>query len=163
MQTAYNFTDAVYLGNFALNSPNNASADSNGVIQVTAGNHLANVPRQQLKLRLEYKPNAQWLWGLNMTYSGPVFSRGNENNQDPAGVVAGYTVFNLDASWHVTQAWEIFGRINNLFNRQYANFGVLGSNYFTGPGNSYSTSPTASQFVGLGQPMGLWLGVKVSF
>ena len=163
LQTAYSYTQATYQSAFALNSPDNSSADANGVIQVSPGNRLANVPSQLLKIRLEYSPDATWKFGANMNYSGRIYSRGNENNLDPNGRVGGYTVFNLDASMHVNKQLEVFARINNLLNRQYANFGVLGANYFSGPGNSYNAAGMPSQFVGVGQPIGAWVGARYNF
>ena len=70
-------------------------------------------------------------------YSSAIFARGDENNVDVRGKVPGYTVVNLDSRYKATKAIEVFARVNNLFDRQYANFGILGRNAFTGPNQSF--------------------------
>jgi hypothetical protein len=72
-------------------------------------------------------------------------------------------VFNLDATIALNKAWEAFVLGNNLFDRHYANFGVLGSNDFAGPGNTYNGNGASSQFVGVGQPLGVWAGLRYRF
>jgi outer membrane receptor protein involved in Fe transport len=163
LQAAYSYAQATYQSSFSLISPDNSSANANGVIQVSPGDHLPNVPGQLFKWRLEYSPSEQWRVGLNMNYSGPIYSRGDENNQDPSGKIGGYTVFNFDATAEVSKGFEAFLRVNNLFNRHYANFGVLGVNFFAGPGNVYNVTGTPSQFVGVGQPLGIWAGLRYHF
>ncbi len=163
LQAAYSYIQATFQSSFSLISPNNSSADANGVIRVSPGERLPNVPGQLLKLRAEYSPAVNWRIGLNMNYSGPIYSRGDENNQDPSGKIGGYTVFNLDATAAVNKELEVFLRMNNMFDRHYANFGVLGVNYFSGPGNVYNAAGTSSQFVGVGQPLGIWAGLRYHF
>ena len=163
LQTSYSYLQATYQSSFALISPNNSSADANGVIQVAPGDRLPNLPRQLLKLRVEYSPSAIWRIGFNMNYSGPMYSRGDENNQDPSGKIGGYTVFNFDATAQMNKTLEVFVRGNNLFDRHYANFGVLGTNFFSGPGNSYNAAGLPSKFLGIGQPMGIWAGLRYRF
>ena len=70
------------------------------------------------------------------------YVRGNENNQDPSGRIAGYVVFNVDARWNFARGWELFGMVNNLFNRKYETAGVLGLNFFNGPGNTFDATNT---------------------
>jgi iron complex outermembrane receptor protein len=161
--TAYSYNQAVYQSSFALISPNNVSADANGIIQVAPGDRIPNVPSQSLKLRLEFTPNPRWRVGVNMNAYGNMYSRGDENNQDPAGRIAGYAVFNLDATVELSKEWEAFLLGNNLFDRHYANFGVLGTNFFTAPGNTYNVNGVPSQFVGVGQPLGVWAGLRYRF
>lgn len=163
LQTSYSYIQATYQSAFALISPDNSSADANGVIQVSPGNRIPNVPNQLLKIRLEYSPNERWRFGGNMNYSGSIYSRGDENNQDPSGKIGGYTVFNLDATAQVNKELEVFLRVNNLLDRHYANFGVMGENYFVGPGNSYTANGVPSPFYGLGQPISLWAGLRYHF
>ena len=67
---------------------------------------------------------------------------------------------------------EIFGSINNLFNRQYASFGILDRNAFSGPSRSFNGSFNGSfdnanaageQFRGYGAPRGAWVGLRLSW
>jgi hypothetical protein len=55
----------------------------------------------------------------------------------------------------------VFARIDNLFDTQYANFGILGANFFNGPGHTFDPGNVANeQFRGLGAPRGGWIGVR---
>ena len=157
----YSRVDATFESPFTVNSPANSSADGAGNIQVQAGDRIPGIPRHSLKLRFQYDFAEQASLGMNINYSSSVFARGDENNQDANGQVPAYTVVNLDGRYTLGRGLETFFRVSNLFNRQYANFGALGQNWFTGPGNSFDGSnPAPSQFRGFGAPRGLWAGLR---
>lgn len=90
-----------------------------------------------------------------------------ENNQDINGQLPSYTLVNLDARYLVSKRFEVFARVNNVFDRRYFNFGVVGENFFTGPDRTFGPAggidPAAEQFRGPGAPLGVWLGVNYSF
>ena len=158
----YSFVDARFLSPFTVNSPANSSADPvTKDIQVQSGDHMPGIPRQSVKLRLQYDFGQQASVGTNINYSGGVFARGDENNQDVNGKVPGYTVVNLDGRYTLAKGMEVFARVANLLDRKYANFGVLGQNYFTGAGNTFDgANPVSEQFRGPGVPRGMWVGVR---
>jgi outer membrane receptor protein involved in Fe transport len=160
----YGYTDASYRTGFAETSPANTSADANGAIAVRSGDRIPGIPRHSLKLRLGYALTSQWDVGANLLYAGSTHARGDENNSDARGKVPGYTVVNLDTRYMVTKGWELFARVNNLFDREYANLGVLGLNAFTGPGRSFDgANPVGEQFRGYGAPRGIWIGMRYSW
>jgi len=157
----YSHTDATFETPFTVNAPSNSSADAAGNIAVRAGNRIPGIPQNSLKLRLQYDFGGQASLGMNIVYSGSVYARGDENNQDIHGKVPGYTVVNLDGRYQVAKGTEVFARLNNAFNRTYANTGVLGQNAFTGPGFTFDGSnPVNEQFRGAGAPRGLWIGLQ---
>ena len=71
---------------------------------------------------------------------------------------------NLDARVQITKGILLFARVNNLFDRRYANFGVLGENFFTGPNRTFGPAagiePVTEQFRSPGVPRGAWLGLR---
>jgi outer membrane receptor protein involved in Fe transport len=157
----YGFLDATYRTGFIEHSPSNSTADANGDIEVQPGNRIPGVPRQTLRLRLDFEPTTAWSVGANVIVNSSSWSRGDENNQDATGPIPGYTVVNLDARLRVSRNVEFFARINNLFDRDYANFGVLGENVFTGPNRSFDPANGVNEsFRGLGAPRGAWVGVR---
>ena len=94
------------------------------------------------------------------------YARGDENNQDVNGPVPGFAVVNLDAHYRFASGWEWFAKADNVFNRRYSTFGVLGQNVFTGPGQTFDASGASwrnEQFRSLGAPRGIWLGVSYRF
>jgi outer membrane receptor protein involved in Fe transport len=157
----YGFLDATYRTAFIEHSPANSSADVNGDIQVQAGDRIPGVPRQTLRLRIDFEPTQMWSVGANVVVNGASWARGDENNQDQSGPIPGYVVVNLDGRYRITKSVELFARLNNLFDRKYANFGVLGENVFAGPTRAFDpANAEAESFRGLGAPRGAWLGVR---
>ncbi|WP_194712144.1 TonB-dependent receptor [Noviherbaspirillum soli] len=160
----YGFIDATYRTGFAENSPVNTSADESGTIQVRRGDRVPGIPRHSLKVRLDYAVTSQWAVGANVVYANSVYARGDENNSDANGKVPSYAVVNLDTRYTVKKGWEVFARINNLFDREYANLGVLGLNAFTGPGRTFDgANVVGEQFRGYGAPRGIWIGTRYSW
>jgi outer membrane receptor protein involved in Fe transport len=157
----YTWLDATYESAFSESSPSNSQADAAGQIQVRPGNRIPGIPKHTLKLRLDYAANERWSLGANLLYASAVYARGDENNQDANGKVPSYTVVNLDSRYQLTKGLDLFLRVNNLFDRRYANVGVLGSNVFTGPGRTFDGANAVNeQFRGYGAPRGGWIGLR---
>jgi len=73
-------------------------------------------------------------------------------------------VLNLDARWTLARGVELFARANNVFDRRYATFGVLGRNVFANPTRRFDPAHGASEtFVGQGAPFGAWAGLRVEW
>jgi iron complex outermembrane recepter protein len=163
----YSYVDATFQSDFIVNSPNNSSADGNGDIQVRAGNRIPGIARHSVKLRLDYEFTEQLSLGANILYSAGVFARGDENNQDRNGETSGYTIVNLDGRYQIGKKWQVFGRVTNLFDKNYENFGVLGQNFFNTPDRTFSPSqgvdPQPEQFRSPGAPRGIWVGARYTF
>jgi outer membrane receptor protein involved in Fe transport len=155
--------DATFRTAFAASSPNNSTANAGGVIDVAPGNRIPGVPRDTLKLRIEYARDPLSL-GMNVLSASASHARGDENNRDAGGKVPGYAVINLNATWRVTQRLEVFALLDNALDARYANFGLLGRNFFAGPDRAFSPqAPVTEQFRGPGAPRGAWLGMRVSW
>jgi outer membrane receptor protein involved in Fe transport len=164
LKAAYSYIDARFQSAFTVNSPNNSSKDANGDIQVSSGNRIPGIPTHNFKLRAEYAFIPAVIGGLNLVYAGSQFARGDENNQDINGKVPSYMVVNLDARWNMTDQLQFFGTITNLFDRKYETFGVLGENFFRGPGFTYDQAAAGpEQFRSPGAPRGIWVGVRYAF
>ena len=160
----YNFIDASFRTGFVENSPANSSADAAGAITVQRGDRIPAIPRHTLKLRAELSLTTPWSLAANVLMASDAYARGDENNRDVHGRVPGYALLNLDTRYQVTPQLQLFARIDNVFNRRYANFAVVGENVFTGPSRSFdAANPRAEQFRGYGTPRGAWAGVQYAF
>ncbi len=163
----YSFIDATFQSGFNAASLSNSQADANGAISVRPGDRIPNIARHTLKLRADwaFMPNSpHWRLVGQMQAASGVFARGDENNQDSNGRVPGYGVFNLQLHGEISPGWQFFARVDNVFNRRYANFGVLGQNVFTGAGRSFDGEhPRNEQFRGYGMPRGVWVGMQFNF
>jgi len=157
----YSYVNATFESPFAVNSPTNSTADATGAIQVRPGDRIPGIPQHSVKLRLQYDFGEQASLAGNVIYSSSVFARGDENNQDVTGRIPGYAVVNLDARYRVAKGLDLFARVVNLFDKQYSNFGILGQNFFAGPGHTFdNTNPVNEQFRGPGVPRGAWVGLR---
>ncbi len=100
------------------------------------------------------------------------YVRGNENNAHAADGVAffgsgrlqAYTVLHLTGEWKFARDWELFGRINNVFDKRYATGGLLAANAFDATG---AVQPPANcrneQFNTPAAPRSAWTGVRWHF
>jgi outer membrane receptor protein involved in Fe transport len=150
---------------------NSASAacrvSADGSIQVTAGDRIPGIPKDAVKLRLDYDFTEQWSAGVNLLVTNAVYARGDENNRDANGKVPGYGVVNFDTQYRIGNGLQVIARVNNLLDRRYANFGVVGENFFTGPNRTFGPAvgvdPRAEQFRAPGAPRGIWVGLRYEF
>ena len=162
----YQYLRATFRDSVTFHNENNSSADADGNYTAKSGDYLPNIPKHSLKLRAAYDFMPNLTVGLNMIASGSVFARGDENNQDANGKVAGYTVFNADANWYFHQNWSGFLKVTNIANKDYASLGILGTNAFNTTNRSFNTDPNAwqsEQFQSPGAPRAAWIGVRYEF
>lgn len=160
-KATYSYLRAQYLTPFSVKSPNNSSRDANDEIAVQPGNRIPGLPQNTLKLFGEWTPEARMSFGVGWALFSRQYARGDENNQDVHGTVPGYGVAQAFARYRIEPQWELSLKIDNLFDRRYQSFGVLGENFFTGPGNSFNPTGTAAeQFVSPGAPRALWIALR---
>jgi iron complex outermembrane receptor protein len=167
---SYAFIDASYRSSFTLPSVNNTAAfDSDGdgardSILVARGGRIPGIPRQLLKLRGQYRVATRWTFGAEFITASGQFARGDENNADAAGAVPGYALVHLDARYALQPGWQLIGKVHNLFDRSYQSFGVLGTNFFRGPANTFDVAAAGpEQFRSSGAPRGAWVGVAYAY
>jgi len=160
----YGYIDATFESALTLNSPSNSSANPGGDIQVSPGNKVPGIPEHSLKLRVAYDFTEAISVGSNIMYYSSQYARGDENNQDANGKIPGYALVNLDARYQHNKQLMFFARVTNLFDTEYETLGVLGENFFNGPGRTFDAgNVTNEQFRSAGAPRGIWAGVKYDF
>lgn len=178
----YSLTDATFRSSALLLSPNNSSRGTapgaaDDEIQVSSGNRIPGIPRHSLKLLAEYG-NAQWALGGTLAAFSSQFVQGNENNQHAAGTLTdrfgntrafegsgeapGYGVVNLHARYEFAPGWQVFGRLNNLFDKRYFTAGALAEHPFNAAGTFQTNSNDwiKETFFAPGAPRALWVGVR---
>jgi iron complex outermembrane receptor protein len=155
----YSFIDSTFQSAFTLSSPNNPFADPAGNIQVTPGDQLPGVPQNRLKVNADYAVTDKWKLGGNLIYTSNQFFFGDASNQNPK--LPGYWVAQLHSSYQVTENVELFAIIQNLFNNNYATFGIFGDVTKTPlPGVA---NPSDPRFVTLAAPVAVFGGVRITF
>jgi outer membrane receptor protein involved in Fe transport len=163
LRGAYSYIDATFQSTFDLASPNNSQATA-GQITVQPGDKIPAIPAHNFKLRADYAFTPMIQAGLSVVYASDQFARGDENNKDVNGKIPSYTLVNLDGSWRITNQLQVFGRVTNLFDQTYQTFGILGENFFRGPGFTHdATLAGPEQFRTPGLPRAFFAGVRYDF
>lgn len=154
----YSLIDATFRNHLTLNSGDNPGADENGQIHVRPGNVLPGIPRHRVKLGFDFKVTPQWVFGLDYIFRTGVHLAGDEANLDRT--LPSYGIVNLKTSYKVTDNIEVYGVVQNLFNRRYYSFGT----YFERDSEAISSFGfTNPRTLGPGAPVVAYGGVKVRF
>ncbi|WP_374488647.1 TonB-dependent receptor [Zoogloea sp.] len=179
----YTYLDATYQSTEEVNgSANSSNEEGNGLegnITIRPGNRIPLIPKHIAKLALDYQATSSITLGLDMIGVSGSYARGNENNQHQAdgvyylgsGKSGGYAVTNLSARYQATPKLQVFGQINNLFDREYSTAAQLGATAFSSSGGVVAR-PFASvggeyplvhsTFQAPGAPRTLWVGLRYS-
>jgi outer membrane receptor protein involved in Fe transport len=143
-------------------------------IAVTPGTRIAGLPRHSLKLGADWRFAPGWSVGGDVQ---AVSSRGTAGNED--GRIAddsderadlslpGHAVVNLRASWRPEalpqqRGWELYAKVNNVFDRRYENFAALASTVFSAAG-SYTGEEREAVFVAPGAPRSFFVGARYRY
>jgi len=157
---AYSYVDATFEDDFMVLSPKHAFANDDGEIQVNNGDSIPGIPQNQFKLVTNYQINDNFSLGLDMVNNSEQHLRGDESNQ--LDTVDGYTVVNLRARYQVSEDFEVFAIVNNLFDEEFETFGLLGEE----PGEvevPIIDNFTVPIFLGAAPPRTGFFGIRYSF
>ena len=159
MAANYGYTLATFESYNSLNSPNNPSADSNGIIQVNPGNRMPGIPLHSLKANISYAVTDRWTVGGDAKLSSQKALRGDESNSMPRiGVM---NIFGLSTSYDVRKNAQLSLRIQNLFDQHYATSGTVGDP--TGGVNFFTNTSANNELRVPGEPRSFWAGLRVVF
>ena len=152
----YTYVDAIYLTTFEEPSPNNPLQDANGNILITNGTLIAGIPKNTVKVGIDYAVTPNWKVGADMVAASGQVLTGNENNAVPQA--PGYAVFGVHTSYQVAKQVQVFGYVQNIFDQRYYTAGALGptGEFMTGP------SITNPQAFGPGRPVAIFGGVRIT-
>ena len=175
-QAAYSFVDATFQSGFEVSAQSNSTADADGNILVRPGDRIPLIPRHTGRFVLDYRLSRQWDVGGNVVAASGAYLHGNENNANQAGRtnaqgtyisgtgrIPGYAVVNLQSTYRITKSAEVFARLVNLFDREYATAGFLTSDSFN-PDGSFIPNPANwpnENAISPAQPRALWAGVRI--
>ena len=115
-------TEATYRFSGSLPSPNSPFADDSGDVQVRPGDRIGGIPPGRFKAGADLFLTPTVTLGADVLGVSAQRRVGDESNQDTQ--LAGYWVVGAHASWKLGRGLELFGRVDNLFDRRYATFGT---------------------------------------
>ena len=86
---------------------------------------------------------------------------GDESNQFPK--LPSYAVMNLHASYQINKTFQIYGRVNNVFDNRYASYGTF-FNTTDLPNFANGGAPfTDPRSLSPAQPRAFYAGLKATF
>jgi len=160
LRLGYSYTQATYQADGQLQTPFAAP------VAVHPGTRMAGIPLHSVKLAGDWRATPTVSVGADVIVSSSRPVAGNEDGAltatDPAlARIAGYLLLNLRASWQFSPRWQLYGRIDNLFDRRYESYAQAGFNVFPGgtllqPG----ASVPIDRFVAPGAPRLFLVGVR---
>ncbi len=144
-------------------------------VRVTKGTRLPGLPRHTLKLGADWEPAPGWSVGADAVAVSNLATQGNEDGlvEDPEDGeperradwrIRGHALLHLRASWHPAPGWEVFARVNNVFDRRYESYGTVAEDVFPGgrplaPG----ADDEPARFVAPGAPRTFVAGLRYRF
>ena len=157
---SYGLVEATFASALSLpgNEEVNDAVTDEGTIEVRPGDRLPGIPRHNVKGGLRYELSSVWNVAFETVVASSQVFRGDEgNDQEP---LAGYGIVNVRSSYQVTEAFDLFVLVDNLFDRRYATFGVLAQvelDLVEAPG---ADDP---RFVAPGSPRSAFAGFRLRF
>jgi outer membrane receptor for Fe3+-dicitrate len=142
-------------------------------VTVEPGTRIAGLPRHTLKVSADWRVLPTVSIGGDLQALSRRVSSGNEDGLVEDGddeevdvSIPGYALVNLRASWRPSapaeQGWELFGKVNNVFDRRYETFGAVAETLFDPQGN-YTGEESDAVFVAPGAPRSFFVGVRYRY
>ncbi|MGY4286721.1 outer membrane receptor protein involved in Fe transport [Bradyrhizobium sp. LM2.7] len=160
-QASYAFVDARFLDALTLGSNSPFADPTTETIQVSPGNQIPAIPRHRIKLGIDYALTDVWKVGGNAIFVSSQYLVGDESNQ--YAKLPSYTVFNLHTSYQVTKNVQLYGRVDNIFDRRYATYGQFFDRgalpNFASGGADFSDPRSLSP----ARPRAFYAGMRVTF
>ena len=142
-----------------------AAADMVEVASVGKGDDIPGIPQHLFKAAADYAFTDRFSVGVDMIAVSDSHLRGDESNQ--LDEVSGYAVFNARANYRAG-GFEAFVLIENLFDRDYENFGLIGEEpelgrEVGGDPSVLELDDERALYYAPGAPLSVWGGVRWRF
>lgn len=152
---SYTYLQATFEDSFYSNSPNHPLANEEGNILVDSGDVLPGIPRNSLKLGVDYQFTDALRAGIALSYQSGQYYRGDESNDLPK--ISGFTTVDLSGEYRISERFSLLARVSNLFDAEYSSFGLLGE-----PDEVLGDAYDDPRFEGPGAPRAGWIGIRVA-
>jgi outer membrane receptor protein involved in Fe transport len=160
LYASYALVDARFLDALKVGS-HSPFADANGNVQVLPGNRIPAIPRNRIKAGIDYSVTDAFKIGGDALFVASQYFAGDESNQ--AQRLPSYAVFNLHTSYQIDKTFQIYGRVDNIFDNRYATYGTF---FETGnvPNFANGGAPfTDARSVSPARPRAFYAGLKATF
>jgi iron complex outermembrane recepter protein len=152
----YSLVDATFRDAFVVSSPNHplVEEEEDAALAVPVGATIPGIAKHQANLGLEWRFSDALRVGTDLNWRSGVYLRGDEINA--LGRTSSYVLVGLRGDLRITGSLSLYARIENLLNRKYETFGLLGE-----PDEVFEDFEEP-EFYGAGPPRGIWVGVRLS-
>lgn len=155
---AFSHLEATFEDSFTILSPNHPNANNTGIIDVQSGDRIPGLPRRLVKIGGNLRVMKDLNIGVEAFHNANQVLRGDESND--LNAISGYTVANLRANYDIGEKVSMFAKLDNVFDTEFENFGLLGESPGEVLGNLADVRPI---FLGAGAPRAAWVGVRIKF
>jgi iron complex outermembrane receptor protein len=155
LYASYALVDARFLDSLQVGS-NSPFADADGNVQIVPGNRIPAIPRDRVKAGIDLSVTDAFKIGGDALWVGSQYFVGDESNQ--AQRLPSYAVFNVHTSYQINKTFQIYGRVDNLFDNRYATYGT-----FFDTGAIPSANFTDPRSVSPARPRAFYAGLKATF
>ena len=150
LNASYSYLDAAYDAEGTLFTGARA-------VQVVRGTPIAGLPRHSVKLGARWQVSDALALGADAQAFSRMAAQGNEDGAIAGMDVRGYGLLGVRASWTPVARWELYARVDNVFDRRHANFAAVGRNLF-------GAAPDAdARFIAPGAPRMLRFGARYRY
>jgi outer membrane receptor protein involved in Fe transport len=151
----YTAQRAVFGTDLVMASPFHPNAEGRA-ITVGAGARLPGVPAHSAKVGVSGLVTSGLQVGVTVRAQSGQYFRGDEANL--LDRLPGFAIVNADVRQRLTDRVAVVGRVHNLFDTDYATFGILGDAELLG--EAFEDDP---RFTSPGAGLGAWMGIDVRF
>ena len=151
---SYTWMDATFQTPYNSVSNNNPLGDTRSVEK---GDSIPGLPEHNIKLVADWAATPKLDIGAEVTYQSSQFYRGDEANENEK--VDGFALLNLRSTYKLNNTFELFGRIDNVFDKEYETFGVYGEADEVLEDQGIDDH----RFVGPGKPRSGVIGIRAKF
>ncbi len=160
LYASYAFIDARFRDALLLGS-NSPFADSDGNIQVLPGDRIPAIPAQRFKAGFNYAFTDALKVGGDVLVVGSQYFVGDESNQAPR--LPAYAVLNLHSSYQINKTFQVYARVDNVFDNHYATYGTFFETDAL-PNFANGGAPfTDARSISPARPRAFYAGLKATF
>jgi len=125
------------------------------------GNRIPAIPRNRIKAGFDYSITDELKVGGDALFVGSQYFVGDESNQAPR--LPSYAVFNLRSSYQIDKTFQIYGRVDNIFDNRYATFGTFFDTTAVPNFGNGGAAFTDARTVSPARPRSFYAGLKATF
>jgi iron complex outermembrane recepter protein len=148
----YTWLQAEFRESFYVMSPHNP-AEVDGQIPVRKGSRIPGTPEHLLTAGASMTLGPGLTIGVDVKHQSDQYFRGDEGNLTTP--LRDYTAFSASAEWKLNSNFTFFAEVENLFDSDYATFGLYGSAEGV-LGDGYDDP----RFVSPAAPRSAWVGIR---